>query len=65
MSKFAAARPKDREFILVLLRAGLVDTSQVLQLIQHIPIPPGALQRMAAFIQRLGSQAKPAGPLAA
>ena len=64
MSKCAAARPKDREFNLVLLRAGLVDTSQALQLIHDMPIQTGARQRMAAFIQRLASQAKLAGPLA-
>lgn len=64
MSKCAAARPKDREFNLVLLRAGLVDADQALQLIEDMPIQPSARRRMAAFIQRLASQAKLAGPLA-
>lgn len=63
MSKCAANREKDRDFNVVLLRAGLVDEQRALQLVPDMPVDDAARSRMASLISRLAVQAIAAGPL--
>lgn len=65
MSKCAANREKDRDFNLVLLRAGLVNAQGALQLVNDMPIDDAARSRMALLITRLARQAAASGPLKA
>ena len=63
MSKCAANREKDRDFNVVLLRAGLVDEQRALQLVPDMPVDDAARSRMASLISRLAVPAIAAGPL--
>ena len=65
MSKCAANREKDRDFNVVLLRAGLVDVQSALQRVPDMPIDDAARSRMASLITRLATQAATSGPLTA
>ena len=65
MSKCAANREKDRDFNVVLLRAGLVDVQSALQRVLDMPIDDAARSRMASLITRLATQAATSGPLTA
>jgi hypothetical protein len=63
MSKCAANREKDRDFNVVLLRAGLVDEQSAIQLIPDMPVDEATQSRMASLITRLAAHAIAAGPL--
>ena len=63
MSKCAANREKDRDFNLVLLRAGLVDEHSALRRVPAMPVDDAARSRMALLITRLATQAAAPGPL--
>ncbi len=63
MSKCAAARPKDRDFNMTLLRAGVVDAEVALALVAHMPVDNRAQASIRSFIARLASAAKEAGPV--
>jgi len=63
MSKCAANREKDRDFNVVLLRAGLVDMQAALLRVADMPIDAAARSRMTSLIARLGAEATGAGPL--
>lgn len=63
LSKCAANREKDRDFNVVLLRAGLVDEQSALQRVPDMPIDDNARSIMASLISRLAQQAMAAGPL--
>ena len=63
MAKCAANREKDRDFNVVLLRAGLVDEQSALQRVPDMPVDENARSVMASLISRLAQQAMAAGPL--
>lgn len=63
LSKCAANREKDRDFNVVLLRAGLVDEQSALQRVPDMPVDDTARSLMASLISRLVAQAIAAGPL--
>ena len=63
LSKCAANREKDRDFNVVLLRAGLVDEQSALQRVPDMPVDDNARSVMASLITRLAKQAMAAGPL--
>ena len=63
LSKCAANREKDRDFNVVLLRAGLVDEQSALQRVPDMPIDDKARSVMVSLISRLAQQAVAAGPL--
>lgn len=63
MSKCAANREKDRAFNVVLLRAGLVEARNALQLVQDMPVDDASQVRMTSLITRLAAQADASGPL--
>jgi hypothetical protein len=63
LSKCAANREKDRDFNMVLLRAGLVDEQSALKRVADMPVDENARSIMASLISRLAQQAMAAGPL--
>jgi hypothetical protein len=63
MSKCAANREKDRNFNVVLLRAGLVDEQRALQRVPDMPVDDAARSHMVSLISRLAVKAIAAGPL--
>jgi hypothetical protein len=63
LSKCAANREKDRDFNLILLRAGLVDEQSALKRVPDMPVDENARSVMASLISRLAQQAMAAGPL--
>ncbi|OOG58045.1 DUF6036 family nucleotidyltransferase [Polaromonas sp. C04] len=65
MAKCAANREKDREFNVVLLRAGLVDAPSALLRVPDMPIDVAARSHMVSLITRLATQAAVSGPLGA
>jgi hypothetical protein len=65
MAKCAANREKDREFYVVLLRAGLVDASSALLRVPDMPIDVAARSHMESLITRLARLAAKSGPLTA
>lgn len=65
MAKCAANREKDREFNVVLIRAGLVDASSALLRVPDMPIDVAARSHMESLIARLARLAAESGPLTA
>lgn len=65
MSKCAAKREKDRNFNVLLLRAGLVDEQSALQRVPDMPIDDATRFFMTSLIKRLAAQAIAAGRLTA
>jgi len=63
MSKCAAAREKDREFNVVLLRAGLVDADAAKKCVNGMPVDEDARASITKLIERLSKRAGEAGPL--
>ena len=63
LSKCAANREKDRDFNVVLLRAGLVDEQSALKRVPDMPVDENARSVMMSLISRLAQQATAAGPL--
>ena len=63
LSKCAANREKDRDFNVVLLRAGLVDEQSALKRVPDMPVDDNARSAIASLITRLAKQATMAGPL--
>ena len=63
LSKCAANREKDRDFNVVLLRAGLVDEQSALKRVPDMPVDDNARSVMASLITRLAKQAMADGPL--
>ncbi len=63
LSKCAANREKDRDFNVVLLRAGLVDEQSALKRVPDMPVDENARSVMMSLISRLAKQAMADGPL--
>jgi len=63
LSKCAANREKDRDFNVVLLRAGLVDEQSALKRVPDMPVDENARSVMMSLISRLAQQATAARPL--
>ena len=63
LSKCAANREKDRDFNVVLLRAGLVDEQSALKRVPDMPVDDNARSAMVSLITRLAKQAMADGPL--
>lgn len=65
MAKCAAARDKDRDFNVILLRAGLVSEAAALALVPDMPVDANTQDRLTSLIKRLALDATAAGPLQA
>ena len=63
MSNEVDRYPKDRNFNVFLLRAGLVDAPSAFLRVPDMPIDAAARSRLTALITRLAAQAAAAGPL--
>jgi hypothetical protein len=63
MAKCVAARDKDRDFNIILLRAGLVHAEAANALVPAMPVNQAARGRLLSFIARLDETATAAGPL--
>ena len=63
MSNEVDRYPKDRDFKVILLRAGLVDIQAALQRIPDMPFDDAARSHMVSLIEHPAAQAAAAGPL--
>ena len=61
MSKAAAGRDKDREFCMALLAHAYVNPTQVLELVQHMPLVDPEKRRLRATIRRWAKTLREAG----